>query len=479
MSLDTVTLKLRNQVGHWRIDMFSGLFRTFFREKYEAVESIPGPVPGLPLGTAGALMKGNPWDMCAHYGEEYGGCTCVWLLNKPALVLNDPELIGEVLETRRDEFYKKMPGAALEPVITEKALFLANKEKWKTLREHHPFSQDFFPEWLHQQPSVMFEAVREKVRGWTNRVTTRGKIVPLFQRLAFDVFSQVTLGEELGDSAYAEWSRLGRKGSHRMTSPLSVIPPLSPEFYFNRHHWYEHFHPIIEATRESNDVERTDLLSTVVRHGFNVQGGNGPGEIDFANFYFGGCFSATSVIVIALFMLSQHPEILQSLQSEVDDAAGEKFTYDALERLSLLDAVVRESMRIHSPVPLYFRNTRPDQKVKLAGCELPEDTMIFLTNRYLHMCKDHWGDPEVFRPDRWLNGGVERDPIGSGYFFPFGRGPRMCVATEFAMVYIKTALASALHSIRIKMNPNQPYKETLFFGVMLPMTLEAAFSKRL
>ena len=50
-------------------------------------------------------------DGVRRYAREYGGLTLIWILGRPALVLNDPELIGEVLDTRAADFYKKSPQA--------------------------------------------------------------------------------------------------------------------------------------------------------------------------------------------------------------------------------------------------------------------------------------------------------------------------------------------------------------------------------
>ena len=44
---------------------------------------------------------------------------------------------------------------------------------------------------------------------------------------------------------------------------------------------------------------------------------------------------------------------------------------------------------------------------------------------HLQRSADHWKNPQKFDPDRWADGGVAANPIGSDYFFPFGRGPRM------------------------------------------------------
>ena len=83
-----------------------------------------------------------------RYAREYGGVTRIWLGGRPALVLNDPKLIGEVLDSRADDFYKDSPRTALLPVITDNGLFIANGADWSAKREAHPFRMDGLREWL-------------------------------------------------------------------------------------------------------------------------------------------------------------------------------------------------------------------------------------------------------------------------------------------------------------------------------------------
>jgi cytochrome P450 len=76
----------------------------------------------------------------------------------------------------------------------------------------------------------------------------------------------------------------------------------------------------------------------------------------------------------------------------------------------------------------------------------------------------HWKDPDTFNPDRWANGGVEANPIGSDYFFPFGRGPRMCAGAEMAMLCMKTVLASILSRAAVK--TSGPFEGVIHCGVV-------------
>ncbi|XP_036141528.1 probable cytochrome P450 304a1 [Monomorium pharaonis] len=68
--------------------------------------------------------------------------------------------------------------------------------------------------------------------------------------------------------------------------------------------------------------------------------------------------------------------------------------------LSYLEAVIRETLRIETiTVSTVHRCAR---KTTLGGYEIPENTPIFINLAAIHHDSDLWGDPEVFRPERFL-----------------------------------------------------------------------------
>ena len=137
--------------------------------------------------------------------------------------------------------------------------------------------------------------------------------------------------------------------------------------------------------------------------------------------------------------------------------------------------MLREALRYYSPAPLYFRNTAKDRSVALASRTLPANTLLFISNWFLHRDPAHWTDADRFHPARWEGGGAERDPYGSGWFFPFGRGPRTCVGQPFALFAMKLTLAVLVGETRLDLELALPYRQDFFFGVMTPGGLRVRF----
>ena len=120
-----------------------GLFNLLHRRKAKAFAGIPGPVPSFPMGNAAAFLDKTrqPWEVCSDFAHEFGGVPLVWMAGQPALILNDPDMIGEVLESNWINFYKDTPCKALAPVITRGSLFITNYGKgWSKARGENPFT---------------------------------------------------------------------------------------------------------------------------------------------------------------------------------------------------------------------------------------------------------------------------------------------------------------------------------------------------
>lgn len=455
--------------------MSASLFRLFHGGKMKALEGFPGPTPTFPFGNGLDFAGKLAWEVCARYAREYGGVTLVWLSGRPALVLNDPQLIGEVLDTCENDFYKDSPRTALLPVITDNCPFIANGPDWKVKRDNHPLRMDGLREWLATQVAPMRAVFREGIRQLTT-LPGQVDIADTIQHLGFDAFAMAVWGQILAPDVYRMFLTLAKTGDRRIKLDLMapLIPPISPWFWAAQRRWFLLFTSLIEKAKAPGRPPGADLLTVLLDR-------DRPMSEAFrdalANIFFGGVFSAFSAVSTSLYLLAHNAPTAERLRGELRGlvAGGLDYDLDALEGCTYLDCVVREALRYYSPVPVYFRNVVKDRSVQLAGRTVPPNTLLFISNWFLHRDPAHWKDPDQFDPGRWEAGGVERDPLGSGWFFPFGRGPRTCVGQEFALFSMKLALAVLLTESRLELDLSLPYRQDFFFGVMTPKGLKGRF----
>ena len=66
-----------------------------------------------------------------------------------------------------------------------------------------------------------------------------------------------------------------------------------------------------------------------------------------------------------LFALTQHLDVQSKLREELLQVPTDNPTMDDLQALRYLDMVVREVLRVHSPVPMTMRNAEEDDVIPL------------------------------------------------------------------------------------------------------------------
>jgi cytochrome P450 len=435
--------------------MPSGLFRLIHGSKMRASDGFPGPAPSFPFGNSLDFAGKPPWEVCARYAREYGGATRIWLGGRPALVLNDPKLIGEVLDTRADDFPDSAEG--------------------KAKREAHPLRMDGQREWLESQVEPMRAMLREGIR-LLKDLPEPVDVAQTVQHLGFDAFSVAVWGHVLGADVYEWFLTLAMTGDRStgvaLTAPL--FPPMNPWFYSARRKWRGLFSSLMEKAKEPDQPPRSDLLSVLLRRGW-------PSSDSFrdalTSIFFRGVFSTFSAVTTSLYLLAHNPVVEQRLRAELGVLVGRDPDYnlETLESCAYLDCVLRETLRLYPPMPLIYRNSAKDRSVVLGGQTLPPNTLLFISNWFLQHDPAHWNDPDRFDPGRWENGGAEQNPFGSGWYFPFGRGPRTCGGQPFAMLAMKLTLAEILIDSRLELDRSLPYRQDYFFGVTTPKGLKGSF----
>jgi cytochrome P450 len=157
--------------------------------------------------------------------------------------------------------------------------------------------------------------------------------------------------------------------------------------------------------------------------------------------------TSTNALAWTLFLLAEHPEIASELDEELASVLhGSAPTIEQLGKLPLLEAVVKESMRVLPPVPLHPRLVAED--TELGGHFMPANTEVFLSIFHIHHDPSIFAQPQRFDPRRWAS----IKPTVFEYN-PFSAGPRMCIGAAFAMMEIKIALAMTLQRFRVERLP--------------------------
>lgn len=143
--------------------------------------------------------------------------------------------------------------------------------------------------------------------------------------------------------------------------------------------------------------------------------------------------------------LSLSPSLQTRLRNELLTLPSTTSGMQDLDSLPLLDAVIKETLRLHPPTPDILPRLTPPGGAVIEGYFVPGGTKIGVAAHCLHMNPSIFPAPEEFRPERWMGEGRREK---ERWFWAFSSGGRMCIGNHFA-------LFGSLQSFRFPGSPIQ------------------------
>jgi cytochrome P450 len=217
---------------------------------------------------------------------------------------------------------------------------------------------------------------------------------------------------------------------------------------------------IIGERRESG-VEREDLLSLLLglRDDEGAPMPDRQLRDEVVTLFIGG-FETTSIgLSWALHVLASQPEVDRRVREELDREVGDRrVTGEDLPRLVVMDAFVKETLRLHSPAWAIGREAT--ESTEICGHRIGAGTTVIVPIHSIHRDARWYRDPEQFRIDRWL--GEEAKTIPKLAWIPFGAGPRVCIGEGFARMEMSLLLATLLRRLRFETVGDPPTPRPAF-----------------
>jgi cytochrome P450 len=154
--------------------------------------------------------------------------------------------------------------------------------------------------------------------------------------------------------------------------------------------------------------------------------------------------------------LAQRPDIRERLRAELKRVLGGRTpTFDDLSRLRYTRAVLQETLRLYAPVPVLPRVVL--KNTDLRGYPLPAGSKVFVSIYNIHRHPEFWPDPELFDPQRFLDGdGADSGGRHRCAYIPFGTGPRVCIGNHFALTESQLLLAQMAQHFELRPVAEQP-----------------------
>jgi cytochrome P450 len=166
----------------------------------------------------------------------------------------------------------------------------------------------------------------------------------------------------------------------------------------------------------------------------------------------------------------KNTNVMEEAQVEVRRVYDRKGYVDETElhQLVYLKSVIKETFRLHPPVPLLApRESR--EMCQINEYDIPAKTRVIVNAWGIGRDPRYWVEAESFKPNRFLNTSIDFKGVDFEYI-PFGAGRRMCPGIAFSLSTIELALAQLLYHFDWKL-PNRVKNEELdmteSFGIIV------------
>ncbi|XP_037339505.2 cytochrome P450 1A1 isoform X1 [Pungitius pungitius] len=182
----------------------------------------------------------------------------------------------------------------------------------------------------------------------------------------------------------------------------------------------------------------------------------------------------------SLLYLIKYLDIQDKIHQEIDDHIGSARLpmFSDKPKMPFTEAFIYEVFRHASYVPFTIPHCTT-RNITLNGYFIPKDTCVFINQYQVNHDVDLWGDPDRFRPARFLGslGLLNKDLTEKVLIF--GMGKRRCLGDGLARLEMFVFLTTLLHGVRIENVPGQQLDLSTDFGLtMKPRPYRITISSR-
>ena len=368
-----------------------------------------------------------------------------------------PALVKTVLLDERDKFQKLAQIRLLSPLLG-KGILTSEGADWKWQRQAS--APMFRREDLLGFVPTFVRATGALLARW--RAAPAGSVQPVdrcMTRVTFDVISATLLPSDDEAIAPAVERSVGvfqKAGAWGQLFAMANIPQWLPRpgLLSGRRAIVALRSAVAAMIRERRSHEkgggakRDDLMNRLMASRDPESGlqMNDEQLIDnLLTFYLAGHETTARALTWTLFLLSIYPEWAEALRAEIEHVTGgAPVASGHIERLVLVQQVLKESMRVYPPVPMMTRQAVAG--TRLGGHDIQAGASVVMPIYAIHRHKKRWEDPDAFDPERFAP--AREAKIPRYQYMPFGAGPRICIGMAFAMIEATTMLATLLQHAR-------------------------------
>ncbi|KAB1221843.1 Cytochrome P450 77A3 [Morella rubra] len=473
----------------------------------------PGP-PGWPiLGNLGqVILQSRPFIFVVRdLREKYGPIFTMQMGQRTLVIVTSSELIHEALVQRGTEFASRPADSPIRLLFSVGKCAINSAEYgplWRTLRRNF-VTELINPARIRQCSWIRKWALENHIKRLQKEASEKGFVEVMSNcRLTIcSVLICLCFGAKISEDDIKKIESI-LKDVMLISLPKlpDFLPVLTPLFRKQlneakelRKKQLECLVPLIRKRKafvESGGIDAGSEMASPIGaayidslFGLEVPGRGKLGEEELVTLCSeainAGTDTSATTAEWALLRLVLNQEIQEKLYNEIVEHVGKDrlVTESDVEKMSYLQAVVKETFRRHPPSHFVLSHAAT-KETKLGGYTIPEDASVEFYTAWLTEDPGLWKDPDEFRPERFLEGdGVDVDVTGTRgvKMVPFGAGRRICPAMTLGTLHVYMLLARMVHAFKWLPIPGAPPDptETFAFTVVMKDPLKAVILPRM
>ncbi|XP_009592484.1 cytochrome P450 736A117-like [Nicotiana tomentosiformis] len=436
------------------------LFKSYLPSSKTKKNSPPSPSK-LPLIGHFHKLGFQPHRSLQKLSNEHGPMMMLQFGSVPVLIASSAEAASEIMKTQDLSFANKPISTIPSKLFfgPKDVAFTPYGDYWRNARSicmlqllNNKRVQSF-RKIREEETSLLLQRIRESPNSEVD-------LTELFVSMTNDIVCRVALGRKYCDGEE------GRKFKSLLLEFVELLGVFNIGDYMPWLAWMNRFNGLnakVDKVAKEFDAFLEDVIE---EHGGNKKSDTEAEGADFVDILlqvhkenkagFQVEMDAIKAIIMDMFAagtdttstllewtmneLLRNPKTLNKLRDEVRQVTQGKteVTEDDLEKMPYLRAAVKESSRLHSPVPLLPREAIKDAKV--LGYDIAAGTQVLVCPWAISRDPNLWENPEEFQPERFLDTSIDYKGLHFE-LIPFGAGRRGCPGITFAKFVNELALA--------------------------------------
>lgn len=422
----------------------------------------PGPWKLPLIGNLHQLASSLPHHALRDLAKKYGPLISLQLGEVLTIVVSSPKMATEVMKTH-DIIFASRPHIIVTRIMSYDSTNIAFSPYgpyWRQLRKISA-TELLSPKRVLSFRTIRQEEISKLIKSMALNAGSPVNLTQQLYSLAYEITSRAAFGKRFNDQEVfisiakeiikvaggfnvadlypsSEWL-------HKVSGVKSKLENVHEEadrimeIMINEH-----------RTRKATDEGREDddLVDALLEYH-----DRGPNEFSLTvnnikavvlDIFVAGSDTTAANVEWAMSEVMKNQKIMKKAQDEVRRVFNSKGNVDetGLEELKYLKMIIKETLRLHPPVPLLLPRVC-GERCEINGYEIPEKAKIIINAWAIGRDPKHWDDAESFIPERFLDSSV--DYKGNNFeYIPFGAGRRICPGMNYGLAIVEFELAQLL-----------------------------------